>query len=47
MAYDYEYFIKEVEKLTEDERIKKRNALLDEQFGIQALKSCYMRQKGG
>ena len=25
---------KEVEKLTEDERIKKRNALLDEQFGI-------------
>ena len=38
---------KEVEELTEDERIKKRNALLDEQFGIQALKSCYMRQKGG
>ena len=25
---------KEVEKLTEDERIKKRNALLDEQFRI-------------
>ena len=25
---------KEVEELTEDERIKKRNALLDEQFGI-------------